>query len=750
MIHVTLQHGYAPITLVAVLGVALAIVAFFYRRVYEELSTRQWRILYGLRTIAIVLVVLLLFRPVVTAERWVTERRTVVFLVDSSSSMSVSDGSSGETRWDQARRHLLRWWGQLDHGFELKLLAFDSRARPVPGPDRLSKSARGAATSLVQALRAGRRQASSEQLEALVVLSDGVHNAAGSPEDVAKRLGVPIYTIATGSSLHESSTFRDVRVTGFDLPEQLTLENRVRVTAHIDASGLPGHIVEVVLEEDDTTVATQKVTLDDAEGSTPVQLEFVPESKGVHRYTVRIPAVQGEKIPENNERTATALVVDARIRVLYIEGTLRAEYGAITGMFLAKDPNIEYCALVQTRPNVFTQRTNIEGLSLSSIPRDAETFEKFDVFLIGDLDSSFLDAEQMKLLQKRVSEGAGLLMMGGYHSLGPGGYGETPVEAILPVFVGSREMEQSTTPFVPQLTLEGVRHPVFANIVKFFPKVTGEEAVEPLPPLQGCVRIQGLKPGASVLAVHPDIAIEGKPMPVLAVQRFGKGRTAVFTGDTTRRWHQALRAADRDSPFLRFWGQLVRWLAGRTAPLEASASVTVQTDRRYYEPGAPVTISALVRNDRGEGSNDAKVTARIAVSKTHTRRVPLSLVPGPAGHYEHTFESLPPGRHEVHVSAVVDGKRIDAEVLTVEVGRPNLEFDRLDVDEKTLTAIASASGGRYSHITTADRLIESLRNKQHARRVQLEMPLYQPSLFWLLFVAVLTTEWILRRRYRLR
>ena len=83
-----------------------------------------------------------------------------------------------------------------------------------------------------------------------------------------------------------------------------------------------------------------------------------------------------------------ATVVEAGIHVLYIEGTLRAEYGALVDRFLAKDPDLEFFALVQTRPNVFLQRTNMAELQLAAIPNDQETIDKFDVFILGDIDSS--------------------------------------------------------------------------------------------------------------------------------------------------------------------------------------------------------------------------------------------------------------------------------------------------------------------------------------------------------------------------
>ncbi len=95
-------------------------------------------------------------------------------------------------------------------------------------------------------------------------------------------------------------------------------------------------------------------------------------------------------------------------------------------------------------------------------------------------------------------------------------------------------------------------------------------------------------------------------MPVLAVQPLDRGRVAVFTGDTTRNWQQGPRALDQESPFLRFWGQMVRWLAGRAEPVEAHASVVAETDKAAYEPGEPVQVSAVVRDKEGQGAADAK------------------------------------------------------------------------------------------------------------------------------------------------
>jgi hypothetical protein len=72
------------------------------------------------------------------------------------------------------------------------------------------------------------------------------------------------------------------------------------------------------------------------------------------------------------------------------------------------------------------------------------------------------------------------------------------------------------------------------------------------------------------------------------------------------------------------------------------------------------------------------------------------------------------------------------------------------MDEKTLSRIASDSGGRYRHISVANSLIEQLDRTQQQKKVLTEWRLYHPPWFWGLFVVVLSLEWILRRRFQLR
>ncbi|MEE8451203.1 MAG: glutamine amidotransferase [Thermoguttaceae bacterium] len=753
MLNIILEQGYGLTTMAAVAVVAVVLAAVFYRRAFGSLQTWQWLSLLTLRVAAIVLVVLLLFRPVLTYYKELKEQPALIFVLDTSSSMSIADDATGVTRFDQARSRIESWWEPLDRDFDLHLIEFSEQASPLEEVASLAGiTPEGKATSLSRGLLAAAEELLPEKIEAVVLLSDGVDNSSGDPVETARTLGAVVHTIGVGASLRNNAAYRDVQITGIDCPATMLVNNLAKITASVEGIGLPGRVVTVVLEDailGDAAEAIdeRELTLDETDGSQDVAFEFRPTKKGRHTFTVRIPPVGEEKIEENNHRSAVAQVVEPGIRVLYLEGTLRAEYGALVDRFLAKDPDLEFCALVQTRPNKFLRRSNIEGLVLDAIPSDAESIDTFNVFIIGDLDVTYLRPAVQELIVRRIREGAGLVMLGGYHSLGPGGYDGTPLGDVLPVFLGSREIGQITDPFLPRLTPDGAHHPIFANIADFFPSEQGPARIEGLPTLDGCTRVEGRRPAATVLArvMDPTAA-----MPVLAVQPVDRGRTAVFCGDTTRQWQQGPQALDQESPFLRFWGQMVRWLAGRDVAVDVEAGIVAATDRTYYAPGESIRISAVVRDARGTGASDAAVVANIRDPAGLLIPVLLDPMPGPDGNYAADFEPATPGQFEITPSARAGTTELVGETILVEVGRPAMEFEELDLDDGLLARIAADTGGRYHHIATADRLIEQFDRTQRERREYLEVRLYHPPVFWLLFVVLLTTEWVLRRRFQLR
>ena len=105
-------------------------------------------------------------------------------------------------------------------------------------------------------------------------------------------------------------------------------------------------------------------------------------------------------------------------------------------------------------------------------------------------------------------------------------------------------------------------------------------------------------------------------------------------------------------------------------------------------------ISAVVRDQQGEGARNAQVKATVRGPGGRSDDVVLTADPAAAGNYAAQFEPTTAGSYQIVVQARLGDELLESEAIAAEVGRPNLEFERLDLDDKLLGQIASATGGR--------------------------------------------------------
>jgi len=719
--------------------------------------------------LAILVLLLLVFKPVLSYSHEVLRRAGLCLLVDTSRSMSVRDYPNSPSRLERVRTELEPRLAALRETFDAYLYTFDTTASRVTG--KLPAEATGEATDLGRAVTTALQEIPRDNLAGLVLVSDGIHNGPGdAAETVARSAAPPVYTVGVGSDLTAESGFQDIGFVGLEAPEEATVNTRTDIIARLDATGFADRTVEVQLREippgggQAAPLASARLVLDGRPGPQEVHLQVTPETKGAQRYELFVPPDAKERLLENNRHEFYLLAVEPRIKVLYIE-TLRPEYGPLKQV-LETDPNVDVLSLVQIRQGTFLKSGNLRGPAVSAFPRTREELKQFDVFIIGSLDAALLAREQMEALRDLVrDEGRGLLLIGGSAALGAGGYGGSPLEEALPALLGPRTVGQITEPFTMELTAEGRAHAIFAGTGDFF-RYLGQAAQKNLPVLLGCNRLAGLKPGAALLAVHPGPQPDGRPAPVLAVQQFGKGRSAVFTGDTTYQWDLYFKVIGRESPYVKFWGQMVRYLAGQEAverPTQPGLALALR--KPLYRPGEPVVLEATVVEEEGRATNLAAVRAEILQPDGQTRAESLPNVPGSSGLYRTTLQPDAAGKYTVRLRAEKDGRTLGAAEAEFTVVQPNHEFERLAIDEGLLRALAERTRGKYYRLTSLNELFDGLRRRQTAESEHREWPLLDQQvlrlpgtvltvtmthLMFALFLALLTVEWLIRRRYLLQ
>ncbi len=118
-----------------------------------------------------------------------------------------------------------------------------------------------------------------------------------------------------------------------------------------------------------------------------VRLSYTPATAGLHTVAVWIDPVPGERTTADNRQTFQALACDPRIRVLYVEGSVRLEYKWTRLAFLS-DANVELATYLRKTATSVEAGGTVDGQPFRGLPTTADGWAKFDVVLIGDVDAA--------------------------------------------------------------------------------------------------------------------------------------------------------------------------------------------------------------------------------------------------------------------------------------------------------------------------------------------------------------------------
>ncbi len=123
----------------------------------------------------------------------------------------------------------------------------------------------------------------------------------------------------------------------------------------------------------------------------------------------------GELVTTNNQLSAFVQVLKGGLHVLYIEGDLRVEQKFLRrSLDASRDIKVDFIRL-DPRHIKETKPGDLKELFKPG---------KYDVYILGDVDSTAFTPEELNQLSDTVNHGKGLIMLGGFHTFGPGGYCE--------------------------------------------------------------------------------------------------------------------------------------------------------------------------------------------------------------------------------------------------------------------------------------------------------------------------------------
>lgn len=733
-----------PSWLAVLVAIGIAGVAFFsYRRPLVPLTAFQRASLIGLRALALAAVAIFVFRPVMLLPAVPSGDVIIPVLVDVSRSMRISD-ANGESRINRARDVVQKTLvNGLGGDAKIDLLAFGDALAPAT-VEHLAADARR--TDLARAVAAARERYRGRAVPAMVVVSDGGDTEQSSGTGTAApATGLPIYAIGIG----DPDGVPDREVTSITAGEPRLDQTSIDLQVGVVARGFGKTPFIVRLLANGQAIDNHKVT--PLGNGSPISETFTvsPNPLNPTVYTAEVEADPSETIAENNSRSVLVSPAGRKRRVLTIAGAPGFEHSFLARA-LSQDPGLEIDSVVRKGKNDEAADTFLvqagggrASALLSGFPTTREVLFGYDALVIENVEGDFFTRAQLSLASDFVAErGGGLLVLGG-RSFEQRGLIGTPLEAALPVELNDRRgtVRRAATEEAPApqnrlvLTPEGESHPVMR--IGSSPEST-RKLWTSFPSLASSATVGGPRPGATVLAVTSTPS--GVVLPVVAVQRFGRGRSMVFAGEASWRWRMLQPSTDRSYEF--FWRQALRWLA-TDAPDPVSLTVPAE-----IEPGDSMTFELEARDRSFAPVSDATVAATVTAPGGETR--PLPLRPGGTGRFvaAETLENA--GLYRVHAEAKRGAASLGVADRWFYIGGSDREFADPRLNEGLLRRLARESGGKYVRAADAGQIISELRSSAPRTTEPERRDLWHEPWAFALVIGLLSGEWVLRRRWGLR
>lgn len=773
----------AGVIIAALVGVVI-LASFLYRRS----RGLPGRIHFGLlvaRLVVLCLVVLALFEPTAVIERTRKAKRRLAVLIDVSKSMSIKDqrkrpedvveaavvlGVLPESAAKDANRAAIMLGTKQREAIaaasrvDLAASMLSQSARPVfesLGRDldigyyvfgttlRMLGEGEGMATNALSGLLAeetGTSIADSLQsvagshrgvpLAGIVLLSDGLDTSSRRVETVLQDLGVhgiPVYPVPIGLADPDDVSIRNIVMQEVAFPG-----DKVPIRVQIRSKGYEMRSASMTVRLNGRTVARRRIKFAGGLQFEDIFFNVDLHRKGAASVEIAIEPFSDEATAENNVVERSVRIVNERINVLCIEGSARWEYRYLRAM-LKRDPRIN-ATFIATRAGPAIARNSLEYIA--RFPERREEAFKYDLVILGDVDSEFFSGDEFLRLEELVRDRGGSLLMLSGARFSPTSYSGTPVEKMLPVrFEPEGEWEDVDDAVYPVLTAEGRSSLVMTLEMN---QEENDDIWSRVAPLDRVPPVIGPRPGATVLATLSDTRARVDQYPLVAWQRYGTGK-CMFMG-TDRMW--LLRFKTGDKYHWRVWSQCIQFLT-LSRLMGEHKRIRLETDRATYPVDGQVQLYAHLLDDRFEPILQSGFEVSVLpldAPGSKPQRVTLRPDAGSPGLYEGFFSPTRSGRYRVEANS---GDRPLSNTTEFQATDVEPEMENTDMQIEGLRRIAELSGGKCLSMLEVKNLPSLLNLERHETTYATELPLWDSGWIMALLVALMGAEWIVRRRYDL-
>ncbi len=714
--------------IVGLLSLAAIFASLYYYRVtIPPTPPGRKRLLIALRAAAILLLLITVFEPVLTIISGTEREPKLAVLLDNSMSMAQRDAAVSRS---SQYRDAFEKSGFIDLGTEnLEIATFDSDVKYLNNLsasnfnyDSLKKN--GQLTDISKALRWVNTSFNDENIQAILMFTDGEFNAGINPVYDADAIGKPVYIIGIG----DSSEPKDIAIQSVLMNEIAYIDNPVPVNINVKINGYASGNLKLTLSGNGVKFAEQDFTISENVKVFSALMEYKPKTEGLHKITATISSLTGELTLKNNVFTEFIKVLKNKRKVAILAGAPGSDISFIKNV-INKEKGVEISSFIQKKGAEFYDRP----------PTAADLSESEIIILIGFPISS-TPQNVITALKSALDRGKSLFFVAAQNT----DYNKLKaIEEYLPFRTTTSRPNEFLA--LPDFRQQSLASPLL--------RVTGTEKDlelwNQLPPLFKTETFVEAKPESEVLSY---IKINNAPLkePLIMTRSFRNQKTIAVMGYGLYRWKlvgyaQEIAKNRQETPDLLdyFINNSFRWLSVD----QDNKNIRIKTTKKHYTSNENVEFIAQVYDASYTPVDNAIVAVNIKGGR-EIREINLSSLGN--GRYHGSLEGMPGGQYSFNGDVTINNAKLGSDNGNFSVGEINLEFLNLRLNTALLRNLADRTGGKFIFAGDAATFLDELKSnpafKPKAVTLRNEIAIWNLPYILGLSILLFAIEWFLRKK----
>jgi len=693
--------------LLFILGALIAsLFAYYvYRHTIPQISKSYKIILITIRSLALILLLLLIFEPILTITNKSTVRPANLIFVDNSKSISVNE------RKNEINDFLKR----LNDDDNFKIFTFGTTINSVD-PDSLGKINYSETSTNFDKIFKKIETAGSD-ISSLTIISDGNITDGLSPVNESEKLGFPVYTVGVG----DTTTNKDVSIKKVSYNKFIYANTPTTISTVIKNEKFEGIKTSVSLFEEGKIIDRKNIVLAEG-GINNVSFTYNPADYGERKLKIKVGRIPGEENKINNVKTFYIKVQKSKLKVLIIAGSPSNDLSFIKTS-LKDNKNLTVNSLTQINNNRFLEKENANKL-----------LDSADVYFLIGFPSAVTNISFINKVKTKISESG------------------KPFFLLL-----SNNIDFAKLNYLNNILSFNVKFPS-SKINEVLPLIKTGEITNPilqisdgdvlkswsnLPPVFQPGADYEVKPGSNVLS---EIVINNIPFkkPLIISRRLAGNKSISVLAGSIWRW-KLLTLSNGADMFDKFISNSVKWLNAS----DDEKQVIIKPLKKLFSLNEDVEFTAQVYDESFNPVSNADVS--ISVTNTsNNSTAKINLTSKGNGLYDGVFRTTNAGDFSFVGRAMLNGKLLGKDSGKFNIGETNVELTNTKLNSELLQTISQNSKGKYFTFNERDKLIELLKSKNKnnvkEKTVTSEISLWSNEWILIFVVLLFSIEWFIRRR----